>query len=102
MGKAMKHYMGQRAIWLAIALLAGGLAGAMVFAHPARAADIEEDPAAAVRLSQKASRICTEGCTAQCRADRADCKEQKADDEIGCRAQFQICVRRCVVSCSPK
>ena len=102
MGKVMKHCIRWRAMRLALALLAGGLAGAAVFASPARAADIEEDPAAALRLAQKASRICTEGCTAQCRADRTDCKEQKADDETSCRAQFQICVRRCVVSCSPK
>ncbi len=103
MGKVMKqHFIRWRAMRLVIALLAGGFAGAVGFVNPAGAADIEEDPAAALRLSQKASRSCTESCTAQCRADRTDCKGQKTDDEINCRAQFQICVRRCVVSCSPK
>ena len=86
---------------LSVVLLVGGLACAAVFANPSGAADIEEDPAAALRLSQKSGRSCTESCMSECRADRTDCKEQKTDDETSCRAQFQICVRRCVVSCSP-
>lgn len=102
MGKVMKqHLIRWRAMRLSVVLLAGGLVCGAVFANPAGAADIEEDPAAALRLSQKSSRSCTESCMSECRAHRTDCKEQKTDDENSCRAQFQICVRRCVVSCSP-
>jgi hypothetical protein len=100
MGKGMKqHFTSWRAASLAIALLADITTGCP---HPAGAADMEEDPAAAVRLSQKASRNCTESCMSECRADRVDCKEQKNDDENSCRVEFQMCVRRCVVTCSPK
>jgi hypothetical protein len=98
-----QHFTVCRAIWLAAWLLAGGFAEAAVLANPAGAADIEEDPAAAFRLSQKSSRSCTESCMAQCRAERTDCREGKTDDNNdNCPAQFQICVRRCVISCSPK
>lgn len=103
MGKGMKqHFIGWRAVWLATALLGGVVMVAVIFASPVGAADMEEDSAAAVRLSQKSSRSCTESCMSECRADRTGCKEQKTDDEASCRAQFQICVRRCVVACSPK
>ena len=102
MGKVMKQHLNRcRVLRLAMALLAGA-AIATVCVNPAYAADMEEDPAAAVRLSQKASRSCTESCTAECRAHRTGCGEQKTDDQASCRAQFQICVRRCVVACSPK
>ena len=88
-----------RGLWLAAAVMAGGLAGA----GPAGAADIEEDPAAAFRLSRQASRVCTDGCIAGCRTDRTDCKDGRTGEgQENCRAQFQICARRCVVSCSPK
>ena len=103
MGEVMKQHLNRcRVLRLAVMFLAGGVAVAAVFTNPAGAADMEEDPAAAVRLSQKASRTCTESCTAECRADRTGCAEQKTDDQTSCRAQFQICVRRCVVACSPK
>jgi hypothetical protein len=103
MGEVMKqHFTSRRAMRLAVVFLGGSVAIGAVFANPVRAADIEEDPAAAVRLSQKASRSCTESCTAECRADRSGCTEQKTDDQASCRARFQICVRRCVVACSPK
>jgi hypothetical protein len=100
MGGVMKQQgTGWRGLWLAAALLAGGLAGA----SPAGAADIEEDPAAAYRLSREASRVCTDGCMGRCRTDRTDCKDGKTgEDTENCPAQFQICARRCVVSCSPK
>ena len=102
MGKVMKqHVTGRSVTRLASLLLAGGLSLAAISTLPAGAADIEEDPAASVRLSQKNSRNCTESCTAECRAERTDCTERKADEKISCRAQFQICVRRCVVTCSP-
>lgn len=93
-----QQFISARAAWLAAAVLAGGFAGA------ARAADIQEDPAAALRLSQKSARSCTDGCMADCRAERTDCKQAKTDDDTNnnCPARFQICVRRCVVSCSPK
>ena len=103
MGEVMKqHFTRACAMRLAVVFLAGGVAVAALLENPARAADMEEDPAAAVRLSQKASRTCTESCTAECRAGRTGCAEQKTDDQQSCRAQFQICVRRCVVACSPK
>jgi hypothetical protein len=97
-----QHRLRWRVMPLAFALLMGGFVDAAVFANPADAADMEEDPAAAFRLLQKSSRSCTESCMAECRVDRADCAEQKTDDEQSCRARFQICVRRCVVACSPK
>jgi hypothetical protein len=97
MGAVMKQqFTGAAALWLAVALMAGGQA------NRTDAADIEEDPAAALRLAQKASRSCTESCMSECRAEKTDCTEGKTDAKISCRAQFQICVRRCVVACSPK
>jgi hypothetical protein len=101
-GRVMKQQVtGWRALWLAVSLLAGACEGAAVLATPAGAADMEEDPAAALRLSQKSSRNCTGSCMAECRAERTVCTDGKTDDEGSCRAQFQICVRRCVISCSP-
>ena len=97
-GTVMKQPFPQRrATRFAIALLAGG----MIWAAPAVAADMQEDPAAALRLSQKSGRSCTESCMSECRADRTDCKQQSSVEETSCRAQFQMCVRRCVVACSP-
>jgi hypothetical protein len=91
-------------VWLATSLLTGDFAGAAMFNGPADAADIEEDPAAALRLSRKSARACTDGCMTECRDDRKQCTDSKADDVSAnkCPAQFQICVRRCVISCSPK
>ena len=91
-------------MWLATSLLTGDFAGAAVFALPADAADIEEDPAAALRLSRKTARSCTDSCMAECRDDRKQCTENKTDNDSvnKCPAEFQICVRRCVISCSPK
>ena len=93
-----QHFTKRLTRQFAVAVLSSG----MSWAAPAVAADIEEDPAAALRLSQKTSRSCTESCMSECRADRTDCKQQQTDDDdISCRARFQMCVRRCVVACSP-
>jgi hypothetical protein len=40
-------------------------------------------------------RGCSENCVAQCRAAERSC----SGDRAACRAEFQICARRCVVSC---
>jgi hypothetical protein len=40
-------------------------------------------------------RGCSESCVAQCRAAERSC----SGDRAACRAEFQICARRCVVSC---
>jgi hypothetical protein len=91
------------AIGAVAALLAFSWAGEAVFANPAGAADIEETPAASLRLSQLSDGSCTKSCMADCRSTRAECRDRKAkSDKDNCRAQFQICVRRCVVSCGPK
>jgi hypothetical protein len=85
------------------AVLAFGWAAEAVVANPAGAADIEQVPAASLRMSQESGRSCTERCMADCRAAREGCREGKADSENNkCPAQFQICARRCVVSCGPK
>jgi hypothetical protein len=91
------------AIGAVAVVLAFGWAGEAVVANPAGAADIEEVPPASFRMSQRSDRNCTESCMADCRAARAECRESKADKETNnCPAQFQICVRRCVISCGPK
>jgi hypothetical protein len=83
-------------------LLAGGLSLAAGLAGPSWAADIEEGPAADVRSAQRAIRSCTDQCASDCRAGRADCANGGGENDDRCRAQFQICVRRCVVSCGSK
>jgi hypothetical protein len=47
------------------------------------------------RLSQ-ANRGCMESCMGQCRSAQQGCSGPN------CRAQFQICARRCVVSCGSR
>jgi hypothetical protein len=47
------------------------------------------------RLAEGSNRACAESCVAQCRAAQQSC----SGDAASCRAQFQICARRCVVSC---
>lgn len=91
------------AMVVVVAAMAFGWAGEAVVANPADAADIEEPPAESFRMSQQSGRSCTESCMADCRAARAECVDGKADSEANkCPAQFQICVRRCVISCGPK
>jgi hypothetical protein len=41
------------------------------------------------------NRGCAENCVAQCRQAQSSC----SGDGASCRAAFQICARRCVVSC---
>jgi hypothetical protein len=77
------------------------LTAALFSAGHAFAADIQERPAANLRLSEYSSRACVEDCITKCRAARAQCSENK-DRGDECRAQFQICARRCVVSCNPR
>jgi hypothetical protein len=69
-------------------------------AGPAFGADIQESPAAKLRMSQDSSRGCTERCMSQCRAALSACSSGGAKDT--CRAEFQICARRCVVSCGSR
>lgn len=78
-----------------------GLAAAQLAAERAAAADVQEKPAARWRMSEYSSRSCAEDCIAQCRAAKAQCStaKERADE---CRAQFQICARRCVVACSAR
>jgi hypothetical protein len=58
----------------------------------------QSPPAASryLRLAEGSSRSCMDGCIAQCRAAQQGCSGGN------CRAQFQICARRCVVSCGPR
>jgi hypothetical protein len=51
----------------------------------------------ALRLAEGSSRACTESCIAQCRSAERSC-----GGKAECRAQFQICARRCVVSCGSR
>jgi hypothetical protein len=46
-------------------------------------------------LAEGSSRGCAENCVIQCREAQRTC----SGDAASCRAQFQICARRCVVSC---
>jgi hypothetical protein len=64
----------------------------------AAAADIQEHPAAKLRLSQRSDQECIDKCIAECRADKSECSGGKGSNDA-CRARFQICARRCVVSC---
>jgi hypothetical protein len=77
------------------------LAAALFSAGHVFAADIQERPAANLRLSEYSSRACVEDCITKCRAAKAQCSGNK-DRGDECRAQFQICARRCVVSCNPR
>jgi hypothetical protein len=49
-----------------------------------------------LRLAEGGNRACMDGCIAQCRAAQQGCSGEN------CRAQFQICARRCVVSCGSR
>ena len=49
-----------------------------------------------MRLSE--GRSCTESCIAQCREAQRSC----SGDAGSCRANFQICARRCVVTCDSR
>lgn len=75
------------------------------FAVSGHAADLYQPdprllPAADIIESQgtKPNRSCTENCMAQCRAAESSCSGERSS----CRAQFQICARRCVVSCGSR
>lgn len=50
-----------------------------------------------LRLAEGSSRSCSESCVAQCRS-----AERACGGKPDCRAQFQICARRCVVSCGSR
>src|SRR5262245_14104693 len=53
-------------------------------------------PPRRLRLSE--GRNCTESCMGQCREAQRSC----SGDAASCRANFQICARRCVVSCGSR
>lgn len=53
-------------------------------------------PPRRLRLSE--GRSCTESCMGQCREAQRSC----SGDAASCRANFQICARRCVVSCGSR
>jgi hypothetical protein len=57
---------------------------------------IAVQPRKRLRLSE--GRSCTESCIAQCREAQRGC----SGDAGSCRANFQICARRCVVSCGSR
>ena len=66
----------------------------------ALAADMQEGAKSSQKLSQDAGRTCTETCIAQCRSALAACAKGSSKDP--CRAEFQICARRCVVACGSR
>ncbi|WP_170937149.1 hypothetical protein [Rhodomicrobium sp. R_RK_3] len=82
-------------------LMAVAFAGALGGGLAVKAADMEETPGADAKLAVKESRICTESCISDCRAERSECDGAKKDINY-CRVTFQICARRCVVACSPR
>jgi hypothetical protein len=53
-------------------------------------------PRSRLRLSE--GRSCTESCIGQCREAQRSC----SGDAGSCRANFQICARRCVVTCGSR
>jgi hypothetical protein len=72
-------------------------------ASASRAADLNMDSPQSrpetprhLRFAQGGNRACMDGCIAQCRAAQQGCSGDN------CRAQFQICARRCVVSCGSR
>jgi hypothetical protein len=52
-----------------------------------------------LQLALSGDSACTERCVAQCRAALAQCESA---GNSNCRAQFQICARRCVVTCGSR
>jgi hypothetical protein len=91
----MPKILAGRRISLMAAVLAAALCGA------AHAADMEEGSGGDAKIQVRTARACTDNCIADCRTERTECKDAKADENV-CRATFQICARRCVVACSPR
>jgi hypothetical protein len=54
-------------------------------------------PVAGKRLAEGSSRACMVSCIAQCRAQEEACGGSRR-----CASQYQICARRCVVTCGPR
>jgi len=54
-------------------------------------------PVAGKRLAEGSSRACMASCIAQCRAQEEACGGGRS-----CAAQYQICARRCVVTCGSR
>jgi hypothetical protein len=48
------------------------------------------------RVAEGGGKNCTESCMSQCRSAAKSCSGSN------CNAQFQICARRCVVSCGSR
>lgn len=65
---------------------------------PAKAVENQSQRGESLRLTQRGDRACVERCINQCRATLAAC-EGGGNNRSVCRTQFQICARRCVVSC---
>jgi hypothetical protein len=76
---------------------AAGCHGRAGAAHPHTEAADRPLFAGLLRLTEGPSgnRGCAENCVAQCRQAQSSC----SGDAASCRAAFQICARRCVVSC---
>jgi hypothetical protein len=91
-------------VWLIVALLVslpGAGSAADLCARPI-ARDVERAPLSEscnsdhFRLAEGSSKTCTDSCISQCRKAERNCSGS------GCRAQFQICARKCVVSCGSR
>ena len=89
-----KRMFGKSGWRLSLLLILPGLALAQ--AMPVAAMQGKEARATDLRLAQSGDRACAERCVAQCRAALAQCESA---GNSNCRAQFQICARRCVVTC---
>lgn len=73
------------------------LALALLFGHPALAADLT--PEEELIDSNREIDACKARCAEECRAKERDCQLERGPSP-SCRAQLQICARRCVVSCA--
>jgi hypothetical protein len=56
-----------------------------------------QKPVAGTRLAEGSSRACMASCIAQCRA-----QEEACGSSGRCATQYQICARRCVVTCGSR
>jgi hypothetical protein len=70
--------------------------GLMTPAAPAVQVAASSSCSGRFQLAEGSSKSCTESCMSQCRDAEKSCSG------AGCNAQFQICARRCVVSCGSR
>jgi hypothetical protein len=95
----LRTFISCQIVALLILLLAGTDTSAATGCLGIGTADAPQSrPSAArnLRVAEGGSRACMDGCMAQCRAAQQGCSGGN------CRAQFQICARRCVVSCGSR